>query len=159
MRILILKTESSMMKLLLRMLMLSSFLFVHTKARSAPAAGDPGEEEEGGSKIDWAVILSNPQNIGILFGMLMVVLVIIYCLWKKICHCFDIIWNSFCRIPCCLTCKWCCVPCYKGTRNTIAGCKDGFYEGMYTSCDHHYHPWKKMEYVSSTDDSDVCFCC
>ena len=105
--------------------MLSSFLFVCTNG-SAPATaeGDPGEEGE--SKIDWAVILSNPQNIGILFGMLMVVLVIIYCLWKKICQCLDIIWNSFCRIPCCLTCKWCCVPCYKGTRNTIAGCKDGY---------------------------------
>ena len=150
--------KNEMNVFMIRMLMLSSFLFVCTNG-SAPATaeGDPGEEGE--SKIDWAVILSNPQNIGILFAMLMVVLVIIYCLWKKICQCMDIIWNSFCRIPCCLTCKWCCVPCYKGTRNTIAGCKDGYYEGLYTSCDHHYHPWKKMEYVSSTDDSDVCFCC
>ena len=74
--------------------MLSSFLFVCTNgAAPATAEGDPGEEGE--SKIDWAVILSNPQNIGILFGMLMVVLVIIYCLWKKICQCLDIIWNSF----------------------------------------------------------------
>ena len=141
---------------LVRILMMNSFLFVCVNG-AAPAA-DPGEGDEKGG-VDWAVIMSNPQNIAILFGMIMFIFVIIYCLKKKICQCLDIVWNAFCRIPCCLTCKWCCVPCYKGTRNTVAGCKDGFYEGLYTSCDHHYHPWKKMEYVSSTDDSDACFCC
>jgi len=128
---------------------------------SPAGAGGDGEYEkkEGGSQIDWAVILSNPQNLAILFGILMTFFVIIYCLWKKIMDCVYFIWNSFCRVPCCLTCKWCCVPCYKGTRNAVAGCKNAFYEGCYRSCDHYYHPWKKMEYVTSVQSNDTCFDC
>lgn len=98
-----------------------------------PDDGNSGSEEEDSGGVDWATILSNPQNLAILFGFFMFILVVIYCLWQKIMACIYFIWNSFCRVPCCLTCKWCCVPCYKGTRNMIAGCKDSFYEGYVIS--------------------------
>ena len=141
-------------------ILLRGSVLVSALSLSAATAGDEGEEEGDSGGVDWATILSNPQNLAILFGLLMFILVVIYCLWKKIMACVYFVWNSFCRFPCCLTCKWCCVPCYKGTRNCVAACKNSFYDGLYDPCDKHFHPWKKMEYVTSVDDSNrFCRCC
>lgn len=142
-----------------RVILFGSILLT-SRSMSSVEASDPAETQpKTGGGVNWAVIFANPQNIGILFGLIMAVLVIIYCLSKKIADCLYAMWNMFCRFPCCLTCKWCCVPCYKACRNSIAGCKDAFYEGPHRCCDHHFHPWKKMEYVTSVHNDDTCWCC
>lgn len=150
---------STMMRLLVFALTLSSY----ATANFAPAPAPEGEEgegggDEGGGDDEVAKIFMNPQNIGILFALLMFILIAIYCLAGKIYACCMFVWNSWFHVPCCLTCKWVCVPCYNCTRDTIARCTTGCCK-VYDSCDFYYHPWKRMEVVTSIHNGDECCCC
>jgi len=148
---------STMMRLLVLASTLSSYAIAEFASAPAPApeAGSEGAEEGDDGEV--AKIFMNPQNIGILFALLMFILIAIYCLAGKIYACCMWVWNSYFHVPCCLTCKWVCVPCYNCTRNSIAECTNGCCK-FYDACDFYYHPWKRMEVVSSIHNGDRCCC-
>ena len=109
--------------------------------------------EEGGglednTSVDLSVRLRGGMVDGVTIGVFavlgLIVIFAIYMIVKKVIQFSKYLWSEFFKRPCCWAyanvctpCGHCCRWCVYCQKQRCIICFDG--------CDHHYHPWKKME--------------